>query len=533
MKSIRWGATFLVMAAIAMTAPGLAAKTLVYCSEANPESFNPQLNITNTGLDATSPIFDTLVAFESGGTRIIPALAESWAISPDGLAYTFNLRRGVKFHSRPDYAPTREFNADDVIFSFERQWRADHPFHKISGTSYNYFNDMSMPSLLKAVSKLDDHTVRLELTRPEAPLLANLAMGFTAILSAEYADALLTRGTPEKLDQSPLGTGPFQFVTYQRDVAIRYKAFADHWAGRPPIDNLVFSITLNAAVRLNKLKAGECHVMAFPAPADLPKMRHDPDLTILEQEGLNIGYLAFNTNRKPFDDVRVRRAINLAVDKKTLVEAVYQDAGQPAKNPIPPAMWSYNDTIEDYAYDPEQARRLLAEAGYPDGFDTDLWYMPVARPYMPNAKRAAEMILADLEKVGVRVSMVTDEWTVYRKRVHSGDEHQAALFGWIGDNGDPDNFLYVLLGCEAARPSGANIAKWCDKDFNDRLVRAKQSADVAERTALYREAQTIFKREAPWLPIAHSKEFLGLRKEVEGFRADPFGRHLFTGVDLR
>jgi len=508
------------------------AKTLVFCSEGSPEALNPQIVTTTTGLNAARPMFNQLVEFVPGSTRIRPALAESWQISPDGTEYIVHLRDGVKFHATEDFTPTRNMNADDVLFSLERQWKEDHPFHNISNAGYDYFKDMGMPELLKSIEKIDDMTLRIRLTRPEAPFLADLAMPFNSILSAEYADKLLEAGTPELLDQHPVGTGPFTFAGYQKDIAIRYRVFEDYWEGRQPIETLVFSITPNPAVRLTKLKAGECHVMAFPNPSDTKTIVDDPSLKLLQQEGFNIGYLALNTEKPPFDDVRVRRAINMAIDKRAIIDGAYGGAGVVAKNPIPPTLWSYNDEIEDYPYDPLEAQKLLAEAGFPSGFETDLWYMPVSRPYNPDAKRVAEMIQADLARIGVRVNLVTKEWSEYRTSLQNG-EHTMGLYGWTGDNGDPDNFLHVLLGCTAARIGGNNVARWCDDEFDALVSRAKLSYDQGVRERLYRQAQEIAKREAPWVPIAHSVVFMGARDEVDGFKMDPLGRHPFDNVDLK
>jgi dipeptide transport system substrate-binding protein len=343
---------------------------------------------------------------------------------------------------------------------------------------------------------------------------------------------MLRAGTPERLDQEPIGTGPFSFVGYQKDVRLRYRSFPDHWAGRPSLDTLTFAITPNPVVRLTKLKAGECHVMAFPSPSDTAEIGANRALTLMRQEGLNVGYLAMNTTRPPFDDVRVRRAVNMAVDKLAIVAAVYQGAGAVAKNPVPPTLWSYNDAIKDYPYDPAQAQRLLAEAGLGQGFETDLWYMPVSRPYNPNAKRIAEMIQADLARVGVRVRLTSDEWSRYRARLQAG-EHQMALYGWTGDNGDPDNFLHVLLGCASARTGGNNIAKWCNPEYDALVTRAKLIVDQGERERLYAQAQEVFKREAPWVPLAHSVVFMATRANVSGFHMDALGRHAFEAVDVK
>jgi dipeptide transport system substrate-binding protein len=462
----------------------------------------------------------------------VPGLAEKWTISPDGTVYTFNLRRGVKWHSNRTYKPSRDFNADDVIFAIERQWKEDHPFFKVTSANHSYFTDMAMHKLIKSVEKVDDYTVKITLNQPEAPFLSNLAMEYAGVQSKEYADAMLKAGTPEKIDQEPIGTGPFMLVQYQKDAVIRYRAFPEYYAGKAKIDDLVFSITPDASVRWAKLQKGECHVMPYPNPADIEAIKKDPNVTILEQPGLNVGYLAYQTAKKPFNDVRVRKAFNMAINKKAIIDAVYLSTGIAAKNPIPPSMWSYNDSVKDDPYDPEAAKKLLAEAGYPNGMETDLWAMPVQRPYNPNARRIAELMQADLAKIGVKAEIKSFEWGEYRKRAQAG-EHQMAQLGWTGDNGDPDNFLHTLLGCSSAQSaSGSNIAKFCHKPFDDLVVKAKTVSDQAERTKLYEQAQVIFKEQAPWFTIAHAVQLKPISKKVVDFKLSPFGRHTFYGVDI-
>jgi dipeptide transport system substrate-binding protein len=517
-----------------MAAAPLAAKTLVFCSEGSPENFYPGVNTTGTSFDGNEPIYNRIVEFERGGTKVVPGLAEKWEISPDGTVYTFHLRRGAKWHNtQRGFKPTRDVNADDVMFTIERMWKEDHPFFKVTSSNHSYFTDMGFPKLLKSVEKVDDHTVRITLNQSEAPFLSNLAMPFAAVQSKEYADAMLKAGTPEKIDQEPIGTGPFYLIQYQRDAIIRYRAFNDYWGGKAKIDDLVYSITPDAAVRWAKLQKGECHVMPYPNPADLDAIRKDANVQLLDQPGLNVGYLAFNTTKKPFDDVRVRKALSMALNKKAIIDAVYLSSGVPAKNPIPPTLWSYNDQVKDDPYDPEAAKKLLAEAGFPNGMETDLWAMPVQRPYNPNAKRIAELMQADLAKIGVKAEIKSFEWGEYRKRLQAG-EHQMGMLGWTGDNGDPDNFLHTLLGCASAQSaSGSNIAKFCHQPYEDLVLKAKRTSDQGERTKLYEQAQVIFKEQAPWYTIAHAVQLKPVRKEVIDFKLSPFGRHNFYGVDIK
>jgi dipeptide transport system substrate-binding protein len=530
MKIRLLGAVAAAVLVLGLTA-GAEAKTLVYCSEGSPENFNPQINTTGTSLDAAYPVFNRLVEFEPGTTKVIPSLAEKWDVSDDGLSYTFHLRKGVKFHTSKNFKPTRDFTADDVVATFNRMWKADDPYAKVSGGAYDYFSDMGMPDLLKSIDKVDDHTVKFVLNRPEAPFIANMAMDFAAIHSKEYMDAMLKAGTPEMVDQNPIGTGPFEFVDYQKDSVIRYKANPSYFRGKQKIDNLVFAITPDATARMAKLQAGECQIAPYPNPADLDQLKADKNLQVLQQEGLNVGYLAFNTMKKPFDDKRVRQALNMAIDKAAIIKAVYQGAGKPAKNPIPPTIWSYDDAIKPWPYDPKKAAALLKEAGVTN-LQTDLWYMPVQRPYNPDAKKIAELIQSDLAKVGVTAELKTFEWGEYRKRLQAG-EHQMGLLGWTGDNGDPDNFMGVLLSCKSAREGGQNIAHWCNEAFSKLMDEAKLTADRAKRTALYEKAQVIFHEEAPWFPIAHSVVYMPMSKNVVGYKVHPLGTHIFEGVDLK
>jgi dipeptide transport system substrate-binding protein len=516
-------------ALVAAFAGAAEAKTLVYCSEASPANFDPGTTTGGNDFDASSrTIYSRLVEFKHGGTEIEPGLADSWDISADGLTYTFHLHPGVKFQTTDYFKPTRDLNADDVIFSFTRQQDDKSPwFTYLPNLSYDYYQGMDMPKFIKGWEKVDDLTVKLTLNEPNAPMLANLGMDFASIMSKEYADQLQASGNLADFASKPVGTGPFQFVDYQLDSVIRYSAFPDFYKGKEKIDDLIFAITPDATTRMQKIAAGECDIMPYPNPADVPALKANADLVVLDQAGLNIGYMSYNVTQPPFDKPEVRHALNAAIDRDALIKALFQEAGAiPADNLIPPTMWSWNKDVKADAYDPEAAKKVLADAGVTT---IDLWASDRVRPYNPNFARAAELIQADWAKVGVTATITTEEWTKYREDGKKKDRPGAFQIGWSGDNGDPDNFFATLFSCSAIGVS--NYSSWCNEDFEALIQKAKTTSDMAERTKLYEDAQVIFAKEAPAFLLAHSQVYAVTRKGVTGFMMDPLGLHRFDGVD--
>jgi len=517
---------------IASTPLASAAGNLVFCSEGSPAGFDPGLYTTGTDFDAAAEtVFNRLSQFERGGTAVIPGLAEKWDISEDGLSYTFHLRPKVKFHTTEYFKPSRDFNADDVLFTFQRMLDKDHPFRKAYPSEFPYFTDMGMDANIAKIEKLDDMTVKFTLNEVDAAFIQNLAMSFASIQSAEYAGNLLKAGKAADINQKPIGTGPFVFSRYQKDAVIRFKGNKEYWQpDEVKIDNLIFAINTDASVRMQKLKAGECQVTLFPRPADLDALKKDPNLDMPEQAGFNVGYIAYNVTHPPFDKLEVRQALDMAVNKQGIIDAVYQSAGQLAVNGMPPTQWSYDESIKDPAYDPEKAKELLKAAGIKEGTEITLWAMPVQRPYNPNAKLMAEMLQSDWAKVGIKAKIVSYEWGEYLKRAKAG-EHDAMLIGWSGDNGDPDNWLGTLYGCDAV--DGNNFSKWCHADYDKLVKAAKRVTDTAERTELYKQAQVILKREVPITPIAHSTVYQPLSKKVVDFKISPFALNSFYGVGVK
>ena len=531
---------FLVGAGLLASAPFASAATnLVFCSEGSPAGFDPGQYTTGTDFDASAEtMFNRLTQFERGGTAVIPGLATKWDISEDGLTYTFHLREGVKFHTTSYFKPTREFNADDVLFTFNRMINKDDPFRKAYPTEFPYFTDMGMDTNITKIDKVDDHTVKFTLKDVDAAFIQNMAMSFASIQSAEYGAQLLKEGKAPDINQKPVGTGPFVFKSYQKDSNIRYTGNKDYW--KPDdvkIDNLIFAITTDPSVRMQKLKKNECQITLFPRPADLKALKEDKALKMPDQAGFNLGYIAYNVMDKikgsnepnVLANLKVRQALDMAVNKPQIIDSVYQGAGQLAVNAMPPTQWSYDTTIKDAKYDPEKAKELLKEAGVKEGTEIVLWAMPVQRPYNPNAKLMAEMLQSDWAKIGLKVKITSYEWGEYIKR-SKGGENQAMIIGWSGDNGDPDNWLNVLFGCDSL--SGNNFSKWCDKKFDGLVKEAKRTTDQGKRTELYKQAQHVLKDAVPMTPIAHSTVYQPMRANVQDFKISPFGLNSFYGVSV-
>lgn len=511
--------------------PPSGMKTFVFCSEGSPTIFNPQLAADGPSFDASSqPMYNRLVDFTRGTTELRPSLAESWKISEDGLKYSFFLRSDVKFHQTSYFNPTRNFDSSDVVFTFKRMLDKGHPYNKVNGGGYEYFNSMGMSDLIEDVKAVSKNQVDFILTRREAPFLANLAMDFASIISKEYGESLLKEEKPQRLDTYPVGTGPFKFKSYIKDTLIRYNSNKVYFEGPSKIKELVIAITPDPSVRSQKLKKGECHFIKEPSPSDLSRLEANPSLKVLKAPGLNVGYLAMNTEKKALKNLKVRKAISLALKRDSYIEAIYLGKASLAKSPLPPGTWAYDSTLEDFELDLELARKLIRESGEKLPIRLELWTLPVSRPYNPNGKKMGEMIQQDLKQIGIETNLVTYDWPTYLAKSRKG-EHELIQLGWTGDNGDPDNFLYILLSCQGVI-GGSNMARFCDKKFDQIVRKAKASFDQEERKKYYRQALRVFREQVPWVPIAHANVYRAMSKDVVGYKIHPLGTESFYRVSL-
>ncbi|MGI5308806.1 ABC transporter substrate-binding protein [Rheinheimera sp. WS51] len=502
--------------------PEQFASSIVYCSEGSPESFNPQLITSGTTIDAISlQLYDRLLDLDASTGELIPGLAKNWQVSNDGTEYLFNLRANVQFHQTHYFTPSRTLQAEDVVFTFNRISDPTHPYHFQGGGSYPYFQSVAWSNLVESVTALDSYTIKFKLSQPNSSFLSMLATDFSAILSAEYAQQLLDNNTPAIIDILPIGTGPFLFKEYQKDVLIRYHRHPNYWRELAKPEQLVFDIVPNNARRMAKLLTHECDIIAYPRVPELKLISKRSDVDIQESTNMNVGFWAFNTQKAPFDNIKVRQALSLAINRDAIMQAVYYGYATPATSLLPPTSWAFNPNLEPTTYDPIAAKALLKEAGYSKGFNMDIWAMPVQRLYNPNAIKMAELIQADLAQIGVKAKIVTYEWNSFRRKL-TNFEHDSVLIGWAADNADPDNFFRPLLSCSAAI-TGTNRANWCDESFDQLINQAILTADQKQRRSYYWAAQQYLFEQVPLVSIAHSQRFQALNIDVKGVAINPYG----------
>ena len=519
-----------------------AGSTLVFGSSGDAVRLDPADVTDGESIQRMDNIFEGLVEFESGTTEIKPCLATSWEISEDGKEITFHLREGVKFHDGTD------FNADAVVFSFARQYDTNHPYYQYGQWPYWGW----MYGDIDKVEKIDDYTVKVVMKNINASIMTSLAMFTVNSVSPANAEKY-----KEDAFKHPCGTGPFKFVEWVKADHITLEANEDYWRERAKLDKLIFKVIPDPSARLMALEVGEVQGIEFPNPADLDRIKANKDLKLLAEPGMNTGYMAINTgygyidaNKNAVHDIaeeplvktpgylepltkkKVRQAINMAIDKQSIVDNLYMGTAVKAKNGMPPFMLGYNDEVVDYPYDPEKAKLLLAEAGYPDGFEVTLYVMPVSRPYMFDPPKIGEAILSYLGAVGIKVNIYQVDWGTYLQETMDGNA-QMCLLGWTGDNGDPDNFLNVLYGANACSLGTAgNYGFYTNSTAQALLTAALQSYDIEKRATYYKKFQEMIHEDACYVYLAHATQSVAFRINVQGYVLHPTSRKFFYPVSV-
>ncbi len=495
--------------------------TLVFGRGGDSVGLDPAYETDGNSFMICDNVFEALVAYADESTAIEPGLAESWDIATDGKTYTFHLRKGVTFHDGT------AFDANAVVFSIGRMMKQRNV--KFFGQGYEipeqartpeYWVSMEMDETVDSIEAVDAHTVVFHLKRVEAPFLANMGMDFADIISPT---AFIKN--PKEFLRQPVGTGPFRFVQWVKDDRIVLEKFDNYWdkTGGPYLDKVIFRAIPENSVRFLELKTGNINICQFPNPADIPMARSDKNLQLFSQPGMNVGYLSFNHTKEPWkSNVHLRRAIAHAINRKAIVDNIYQGLGQVAKNPIPPTMWGYNEDVPGFTYDPDLAKAELVKAGFPKGEglgEITLWSMPVPRPYNPEGLKVGVAMISDLSKVGISAQIVSYDWGTYLKK-QRGQPENMDLFqlGWTGDNGDPDNFLAVLFDGMA---SPSIRTQWHNQQYHDLMIKGKTTIDQTERSNIYKESLQVIFDEVGTIPIAHSTVIWPATVNIMNFKLHP------------
>ncbi|MEM6434796.1 MAG: ABC transporter substrate-binding protein [Cyanobacteria bacterium P01_D01_bin.115] len=500
---------------------------LVFGSGGQPVSLTPG-NITDgNSIYVQRQIYNYLIGTEPGTTDLQPELVTDWAASEDALTWTFTLREGVKFHDGSD------LNAEAVVFNVQRWWDPEFEFgFRAEGNLYEIWTDLfggfkgDENSTLVDVRAVDDLTIEFELAAPFAAFPAAISSGYFGIASpTAMQETGASYGTPSGL---AVGTGPFVFDEWRSGDRILLSSFADYWDGPPATEQLVISFVEDPAARLAQLRAGTLDFTVDLTPDQLPEIESDPALEAVFRPSFNVGYLALNPTYEPLASVEVRQAIAQAINKTAIVDAFWGELGQTDGHFVPSSLANYtSDEVGDYEYDPEAAQAAIAEAGYPDGFEMDLWYMPVSRPYFPNPKPIAEAFAAELSQIGITVNLQTKDWGAYLEDRNTAPGFQSFMLGWTGDYGDPDNFLYAHFGPGATQDLGG----YEDAELFDMLNKARVASDPTEREQIYKDVDAKLFDSALRIPIVHSQPLLAQRTNVIGWTPSPLGSEFFSTVE--
>jgi peptide/nickel transport system substrate-binding protein len=491
-------------------------KTIVIALGADNTGLDPESVMNNESGYVMSAIYDELVEYKPGTTEIGPGLADNWDISTDGLTYTFHLHKGVKFQDGTSC------NADAIVQWLDRLLNSNNPNYYANRKGIDSYVDFTFHGVDK-YTKVDDNTVQIHMTKPNAEFLNSLAMVWMGVTSP---DAVKKWG--QDYYKHPVGTGPFKFVEWVSNDHVTLTANADYWKEKPKVSKIVYRIIPESSVRVLELKKGTVDVLADVAPSDANTLKQDSSVNVLEQPGLMVDGVSLPTQVKPFNDPRVRQALNYAINKDDLNQYLYKGMATTMNSPLPPVEWSYDKSLPAYSYDVEKAKGLLTQAGYPSGFTATLYVYPNPRSYNPvGGPQLAQALQADLKKVGVTINIQQIEWGAFLAKVRSKDFGDMALAGWSGDNGDPDNFLDSLWGTDQI-PSG-NEAHYTNKQLDDLLAKALQSTDQSERTDLYKQAQKTLHDDAPWIFLNYATQIRATSAKVHGLVLNPTG--MFFGLE--
>jgi len=493
---------------------------LVVAQAADIITLDPVRATDSESIEIIDILYEGLVGWRAGTTDLEPRLATSWRTSDDGRTTTFELRPHVRFHDGT------ALDAEAVVFSFERLLVKEHPFAITEGG--NYWR--SMLADVESVKATGPLVVEIRTRRSYTPLLPNLAkygiVSPTAVKKwgADFAE-------------HPVGTGPFVFEDWAKGSRVLVRRNLLYWGAPAALNQIVFQVVGDARQRLINLESGSVDLATAIIPDEQPFVELHPDLVLHHTSGNNVSYLALNTSHPPFNDVRVRRAANYAVNKEPIVKLGYQGRATAADSPLPPQLWAYHSPKTQYGHEPNPPKPPPPEAAAHGALQPNRTPPPPPppppRPPPSPPERVARYIQASLAQAGIRTRLVLQPYAEHRAAVQHGD-HDLGVFGWVGDTGDPDNFLMVLLSSKQAEGVVAqNIAYYKSADVDQLLLEAQGESDTQKRALLYARIQDMIAEDAPWVPLAHSELVVAGRVELERVVLSPTGRPIYALIRRR
>lgn len=499
---------------------------LIFAMSADAGTLDPALETSANSLIPANHIYEGLTRFAPGTTIPEPALATEWTASDDGLVWTFTLREGVTFH---DGTP---FNADAVVFNFERWWDPENAYHQEGQFiywDYMFQGVRGEDSVLAGIEKVDDMTVTLTLSRPNASLLNTLAMENFAIASpAAVEEQGETYGTAEGM---AVGTGAFMVEEWVKEDHLTLVRNDNYWDVAPTLQRITFRIIPDTSAAFLALQAGEVDAIslwASPGADDIAVAQDDPNIQVVYNPAFNVGYLGFNHSKEWLQNENVRLAIAHAIAKQAIIDAIYPGDAEPASQFQPPSLWGYNEEIEDYPYDPELAAEFL-QAAIDEGVeipDPVIFYvMPVSRAYYPDPQPTGELIQAQLAEIGINAEIQSPAWPdpYISDLTEDGTKHDLFMLGWVGDNGDPDNFLCVFFcgGDASFNNAGAGVSAPPNEEIAQLLRDAVSETDFETRRSMYEQANQMLHDFVVSVPVVHRTPPTLLRAEVQGYVPSP------------
>ncbi|BAS48745.1 ABC transporter, substrate-binding protein, family 5 [Aggregatibacter actinomycetemcomitans Y4] len=525
---------------------------LIYCTHASGFSFNPQTADAGTSMNVvTEQIYNKLFEISNTSAAPTPVLAQSYSLSPDGKVITIHLRRGIKFHHTDWFKPTRDFNADDVVFSLNRvlgyetylptleqtsvsyknpQYRIFH--EQAKKVRFPYFESIKLNQKIESVKAINPHTVEIILFKPDSSILSHLASQYAIIFSQEYAVQLNADDNLVQLDTLPVGTGPYKVKNYFRNQYVRLEKNTDYWKKDAKINDIIIDLSTDRTGRLIKFFNGECQIASYPEVSQLGLLReNDERYYIKSVEGMNLAYLAFNFQKTAIQDEQLRRAISQAINRQRIIKTIYHNTATVANNIIPNISWAsaVNTPDFDYDYNPQQARGILQDKK----LSLSMWVINEEQVYNPAPLKTAELIKADLTNAGVEVNIRSVTRTFLIEQLHKkAEDYDMILTGWLGGNLDPDSFMRPILSCSTSNEI-TNLSNWCSEKFDQIMDEALDTSNQRVRSAAYNQAQTLILSELPIIPIANVKRVLVASSRVQNIDMSPFGSLNFSTLSLR